>query len=292
MSAEVNELDKLGTFVSQPHCYPAMPLKRDQKVIAYRVLTVVQYGLGTVSAIIGASLKADIAKISTASPLLGELVADLQRSAWWSVPLFTLCLPLLQFVKSWVGDPTVWETIHKLLEEMRTKAFPDETADHHHRVTLFQHRRFCWRGIRAKEPTFGGWLVPVERSGDTTQNPKVFFYAPKDNPDAAQGVAGMVWASKGALRLQRLPELSTTSTDAQFALYAEKARCSVEHLRQKVGRNKILARSFWGTVVKRNGDVWGVVLIDSRAADLPDDREISETFKPIGVCINKLLEVI
>lgn len=268
-----------------------MPLKRDQKAILYKVLTVAQYSFGAGTALIGSSLKADPSKIETVSVFLSELVLSLQQSAWWAVPILTLSLPILQGVKTWVGDPTVWETIHKLLEEMRTKAFPDVTADHHHRVTLFQHKRWCWKSLFEKD-TLGGWLVPVERSGNTTQNPTVFFYAPKDNPDAAQGVVGLVWASQGALSMQRLPELTGDSKEVHFSLYAEKTRCSEQHLRDKVARGKVLARSFWGTVVRRKGVVWGVVLIDSRDSELPDEQEISETFKPIGVCINKLLEVI
>lgn len=239
---------------------------------------------------IAAMLKAQPEQIAQRSATLGELVATIQSIAWWMVPALTIALPVLQWAKTILGDPMVWETIHKLLEEMRTKCYPEITADHHHRVTLFQHRRWCWRSIFQKDP-FGGWLVPVERSGNTTRNPKIYFYAPSNDPDKARGFAGMVWANQGALKLERLPELSNGSKDAHFKTYAEKTAWLEPELRAKVDRGKILARSYWGTVVRRKGRVWGVVLIDSRDAELPDG-DIGESFKPIGICINKLLEVL
>lgn len=270
-----------------------MKLKRSHKAAIHRNITWIQYGCGIASASFGASLKADVTQIAVASPFLSEIVKSAQHKAWWAIPSLMIVLPILHFIKSKIGDPTVWDIIHKLLDEIQAKTFPEVTADHHHRVTLFQHKSWCLRVSKCRTGgLFSGWLIPVERSGEKTQNPKVAFRAPKDNPDAAEGVAGMVWANGGSLCIERLPELTAESKDTNFALYAEKTKISEKELRKKVSKGKKLARSYWGTIVKKKNGVWGVILIDSRSPDLPDESEIDDIYKPVGVCLNKLLEVV
>jgi hypothetical protein len=149
----------------------------------YRALFIFQWIAGTALATIGASAKADPTQWHLATGVLTWA----QQSAWISIPLLTAGLALMQVVRSMIGPPWVWDTVHYLLDKFQEHVFEGQSGPlHHHRVTLFKYTRrrlwFCrW--------PWSGWLVPVERSGHTTRRSHTVFLTP-DDADQAEGIAG------------------------------------------------------------------------------------------------------
>lgn len=95
--------------------------------------------------------------------------------------------------------------------DFRDRAFESPENPYANRVTLFRHQSWCFKwaalGKMLKEGKciWNGWLVPVERSGDMPQNPRVAFYAPRDWPKMAEGFAGTVFKMRITVDVRELP---------------------------------------------------------------------------------------
>jgi hypothetical protein len=143
-------------------------------------------------------------------------------------------LAISEAMRKVVGPPWLWDAIHSYLDSFRDYAFPDQPGDmlHEHRVTLFKHVR--WRWCLKKWP-WSGWLVPVERSGHTTRRTSAVFRAP-DEANDAEGVAGVTWASKSAVPVPELPDLSGQPSVAEISEYAKKTFVSTEWVEAYIRR--------------------------------------------------------
>jgi len=161
-----------------------------------------------------------------------------------------------------VGPPWIWDAIHSNLDSFRDYAFPDQQGDmlHEHRVTLFKYVRWHWC---FKKWPWSGWLVPVERSGFTTRRTSAAFRAP-DDANEVEGVAGATWASKSAVPVPELPDISAQSPAEQIAEYAKKSFVSKAWVEAYIKKGRPLARSFLGIPVDVRGKRWGVIVLDSR----------------------------
>src|SRR5436190_7908923 len=192
--------------------------------------------MGTATALLAASLKADSAKVAVKWQFAGDALAWMNRYAWILLPSLLLAIGIAEVVQKRIGPPFVWETIHRVLDNVREDVFgsdPDP-VEQHHRVTLFKYVRwrFAWP-LERKRPPWSGWLVPVERSGHTSRKTKVAFWAP-DNGDLAEGVAGRTWAMKSrTLQVPSLPDLGTDRSDRAYSAYAKATWVSIEWVRRE-----------------------------------------------------------
>lgn len=205
------------------------------------------------------------------------LFCDLTQK--YSLILF-FCIGAISVVSIMVnklGDPWVWEKLQFILNEYQAKAFAVRASEpnHHHRVTLFQYRkrvfwcRHCtgkWYWPWGKHSPGSGWLVPVLRSGYTSQKTKVIFCAP-DNGDEAEGVAGKAWAAQSAVVLQELPSPTKNGPRRDIKNYCIVTACPIEMVEAKIASGGSMPSSMAATPIEVNGNIWGVVVLDSRADD-------------------------
>jgi len=240
--------------------------------------------MGTAAALISASLRADPAKVGQSWKFAGDFLSTVDNNAWILLPGLLLGVGVTQFVRRMIGPPFVWETIHRLLDHVREEVFGSYIEPvHYHRVTLFKYVkwRFTWRS-KGGRPRRSGWLVPVERSGHTSRQTKVAFWAP-DDADLAEGVAGHTWAVRKAIWVSSLPDLGTDMSEQAYSAYAKASWVSVEELR----REAPLARSFYGIPIEITGKPWGVIVLDSRNPTLIKDRG---SLRLLATGLGKLLE--
>lgn len=209
------------------------------------------------------------------------------------LPISTLGVAILSHFLKYRGSNRVDAAIKRLLDDFRKTAFPQSDPEMAHRVTLFKHSRLhiSIRSLTSWTTCspLSGWLVPYERSGEYTLKTRVAFLAPKDEPDQAEGVVGLVFNTKQCEYISKLPGVLMSSSDSIKQKYAEETCVSRQALERKLRtRRKVgLPKSYWGSPIEVDGEIWGVFLIDSRTTELPSN--LKEIFVPYGQCISKLL---
>jgi hypothetical protein len=228
------------------------------------------------SVVAGAVLKVNT---TTLPLLLAAPIKYLQQGL--VVPTLLVAMPVIIWARHRT-DRSRMEAVHGVLNQMCDQTFRKQQfeLEQHRRVTLFQYKRFCWR----RWPFLGGWLIPVERSGDQTRNTGAIFSAPDDGEDC-EGVAGRAWSRQKTVYVPNLPDLRTSQADADFKTYAEQAFCAT-HL---PGRSKPpQSRSLYGVPVKINSKRWGVIVVDSVLVDLPTGR-FDLAFQLLAPTLDRLL---
>lgn len=208
-------------------------------------------------------------------------VADLffpliKSNAWWLTLGSTLVIGASKVIRRIVlPDPWFEQALASILNNGRLclidPAVMQNSNIHHHRVTLYRYAEWSFR----PKPLGGwiwfwgwgrgpasGWLIPVARSGHTTQKVKSTFLAP-DDADACEGVVGRAWACEGVIHNANLPLIDNNSSDADIRNYAKNTWVSESWVRSKMSQAKPLARSFVGYPIKVRGRRWGVVVVDS-----------------------------
>ncbi len=241
--------------------------------LAYRFFTIVEAIAGVVSVLAAASLRADSKQLRGVWAAFAASLVWIQNRAWILILIATLCLLAAGVFRRIVGPPWVWAAIHRQLDIFQEYAFSEQMGDllHDHRVTLFKHVR--WKWCFRKWP-WSGWLVPVERSGHTTRRTNVIFRAP-DDANRAEGVAGIAWASRSAVPVTELPDLSGNPSAGDVLQYANRTFVAVEWIEEYVKKGRPLARSFIGIPVEVIGKRWGVLVLDSKR----DMRSTQTTLK-------------
>jgi len=165
----------------------------------------------------------------------------------------------------------------RLFNDYREEAFniAEDDAVHNHRVTLFKRSRLIWWiwPWRSRYSPWGkmrapwsGWLVPLVRSGHTTQRSRTVFLAP-DDADNVEGVVGQVWARDRVIVVEDLPDLCGNATDQDIAAYALKTWVPDAWVRWRLRSGKQCPRSICGIPVEVNGSRWGVIVLDSYSPD-------------------------
>lgn len=240
-----------------------------------------------ISASLSASLRADPKHLTGGWQIFSPPLAWIQDRAWILLIAVGLFLALSTSVRKIVGPPWVWDAIHSYLDSFREYAFPDQPGDmlHEHRVTLFKYVRWHWC---LKKWPWSGWLVPVERSGHTTRRTSASFRAP-DDANEAEGVAGATWASKLAVPVVDLPDLSAEPSADDVAQYARKTFVSKEWVEAYIRRGRPLARAFLGIPVELGGKRWGVIVLDSRREMHNSSRNLN-LYTILSKFLSKLLE--
>jgi hypothetical protein len=227
-----------------------------------------------------------------------DLLGNFQQQVWWLWPVVTLLMLLAKYVDKKYCDRWGFDAVKEMLELLRERAFPDnQDPQHFHRVTLFRYRR--WRLCLRLWP-WSGWLIPIVRSGYTTQRRKTSFLAPEDDPDKAEGIAGRTWssgtvilipdASKNEPSLPALNKVGRKPTDIRplADAYGKATFVTIDWTL----RNMPDARSFMGIPVMVKGEPWGVIVVDSRDERITDPTTISEAYnlisRPFIKCIERL----
>ena len=261
--------------------------KRWFRHFIYRTFTVGQVVAIIVSATLSGSLKADPNKLNGTWALLAPLLVWIQDRAWIFLLVLGAFLGASEIVRKVIGPPWVWDAVHYYLDVFQEYAFPEQAGDmlHDHRVTLFKYVR--WRWCFRRWP-WSGWLVPVERSGHTTQRTSTAFRAP-DDASQTEGVAGATWASKWAVPVGELPDMSGQPSAQDIQSYAEKTFVTAEFVRMYMGKGRPLARSFLGIPVEVKGKRWGVVVMDSKREMHVSPRYLN-LYTIISRFLSKLLE--
>jgi hypothetical protein len=267
-----------------------MVLLRHRKQRVHALLTFIQGIFTVVSAAIGAASKTDA---SLVWPWLISIVQAVQFSAFYAIPVLVLSTAAIQWLKNRIGNPKAWTGIHKMLDEIRDLALPDETEDHAHRVTLFRHQPCaCHWHVLFSGKWFRGWLVPVERSGQKTQRPNSVFFAPADAPDQSEGFAGLVFRKNGCFSVTELPLMGNGSSVQERDDYCKKTCSDRTKLERDIKRGKALARSFWGVPIEVNGNFWGVIVLDSRCERIPSMERLEKKIEPYQAAISRLIETL
>ena len=268
-----------------------MGLSNRRNPFTYSLLIFFQYALGSATTVWGATLKTNPAKFPTSIQPFAPYILYAQENAWWGIPVSMLFLGAIQVFKKSHGNPIIWNSVHGILNDFRDKVFPNQPAEHEHRVTLFRHydSYFCLRTLLTRFP-WSGCLVPVVRSGEVTQNPHVIFNAPPDTPNKSTGVAGLTWESRECQHISNLPDLDTTSAERRIHSYASKTKSSPANIAKKVKKGKILARSFYGIPVEVKGKTWGVIILDSRNPQIPNAEGIKQLYRNLAIPLERLLE--
>lgn len=260
----------------------------------------IRWVAATASASIGASLKAQPAHAGFARPILEWS----QANAWWLLIVLAAAIVAGEFAKHYFGAGKSWKAVKKHLEEMRKEIFCDQTYQHDleqdHRVTLFKKQNLFFRftmlgsgkeGAYPKVRMLAGWLCPVERSGHTRRSRVSCFCVP-DDASRAEGVAGKTWGNRQVVRVEDLPDpaaLGGEAAEEAITLYAEKTGVTKAWVRRQIKRKRPLARAFVGIPVELSGEIWGVIVIDSRNPTIPSTNTI-EVFKRHARVMQTVLE--
>jgi hypothetical protein len=146
--------------------------------------------------------------------------------------------------------------VKKILNYVVEQLFEDRETDKIYRATLFRVR-WC--------PLLGSWLGIVERSGALFPAWKTIFSVSSQHPDRNTGIAGECWwraqNQSGENFSLALPDASGGPDASCCDEYIELGFLDPREFR------KISARAtfFRATPVKVEGEVWGVLVVDSTA---------------------------
>lgn len=212
----------------------------------------------TLSLLVGAFSKADPARFPE---FLQAGIGYLQKG--WILPAVLITTPAAVWLRN-KTDRSKLDSIHALLDQFCDHTFKNQKFDHeqNRRVTLFKYQYFTIR----RWPCFGGWLIPIERSGEFTRNTTAIFRAPDDG-EKCEGVAGRVWSKGTTVYVPNLPNLRSSPSEIQFSDYAEKSFVSVKKLKKKPPQ----ACSLFGIRIEVKQKPWGVIVIDSVNQSIPHD---------------------
>jgi hypothetical protein len=240
--------------------------------------------LSVFSVIVPALLKADPDQIKN---IFGDSIKNtviyIQQNTWWIILILLTAIFLIDRYRKIIGNPKDWGIIQYWLNDLREKVFSNclDEELHHHRITLFKHCKFYF--CNRKWP-WSGWLIPVIRSGHTTQKSNSYFMAP-DQADKVEGVVGQTWSRNVPVYVPRLPDLSIQPTEEKIIKYAKSTWVSPE----SVNKRKFPQRSYYGIPVEVNGKLWGVIIIDSYNAQLRLSV-IRKAYNNVAKVFDKVLE--
>ena len=231
---------------------------------------------------VGGAKLADVSQAGAFSPLLIRL----QHVSWWAMPVIFFGNIAFQAGAKAISPPWVWDTVRSVLDQLQLHAFSPTQGElkQSNRVTLFKHVR--WRWAVCKWP-WTGWLVPVERSGNTTRKTDTVFLAPDDG-NKAEGIAGRAWACEGTVTVSNLPSVTEDSPETDLVRYADETFITVATLKDRLRCKKGIALSLTAFPVEVKNKVWGVIVFDSRSREALSNDAI-DNFKLVGRCLAKVL---
>ena len=239
----------------------------------------------------GAVLRVDAATLAAKFPALVDYYNIIIATSPITLPLATVAVALSANLKKSFIPTEVEESVKSLLDGFVREFADEKESDLTHRVTLFRFIEFRPSLIftHFKLP-WHGCLVPFERSGEYRLTSSTVLLASKENPDGAQGVAGVVFKKRLCEAINNLPGIDKDSNDQTIERYAKDTNCPRKWIDERREKGAILPRSFWGIPIEVNGKIWGVLLIDSRNECLPKSDLLKRYFGPYGSCLSNLLK--
>lgn len=211
----------------------------------------------------------------------------------------------LGFIGRRSRSPKDWKLIQYLLDKAQEIAYPQEVindAKHEHRVTLFRYQSVAlvkhWtrkrKGVSSiiwpwgEMNPWSGWLVPIRRSGHTSQNSRTRFLARENG--TSEGVCGLAWSADKTMVLRGLPKVSAQNKHNR-QLYADSTNCSKEMIDYMLEHNGGTPppRSIGAIPVWVKGKLWGVLVFDSKTEDAVS-RTIEADFQITVGAIEQILE--
>ncbi|WP_313218270.1 hypothetical protein [Stenotrophomonas sp.] len=220
-------------------------------------------------------------KLGEAGPFVAWVLTHLQQNAWWLSPVLLVAAVAMKGAKKFLGEPEVWKELQRVIDDIRSDVYGTQSGSyhHHHRVTLYEYRRRWLYWI-----PWSFWLMPFVRSGHTSKsNVRCFRVHPK-SPGCLNGFAGKAWESEGAIHVEQLPSLTTSSTADEYSRYAEDTNMAVAALKKKLSSS----RSYWAVRVMVKGEPWGVLVLDS-VSDTLSKRKADGAFKQYARVFSLLL---
>jgi hypothetical protein len=113
-------------------------------------------------------------------------------------------------------------------------------------------------------------MIAVARSGHTGLQTWSAFLAPQQSVDNSEGLIGLVWQTKQVQIMPDLPAIDHTSTAEQIADYATQSLMPVNVIKRRVRSKRPCSRALCGIPVEVNGEIWGVLVLDSRRPNTID----------------------
>jgi hypothetical protein len=229
---------------------------------------------------------------------LSAIALWLVKNNWWLALGLAALAGVAKIIKEGLDATWIWSAVQALVDQIQIDAFgQQEGYAHHHRATLFQYQKYRWWPFPARHGLWpwgigrgpgSGWLVPVIRSGHTTQRSSTYFLAP-DDADHFEGVAGHIWASDKEIALAAAGPLQAGASDEDIADYAGKTFISETMARGALSKDKVLYASFRGVPIKgKAAKRWGVLVLDSRDPVAAINANLN--IAPYAYCLGKLLE--
>jgi hypothetical protein len=254
--------------------------------VVYHTSGTIYLAVGAAVAIVAAFLRVNPASWDQRWPFLAQVTRVIQNYGPLILLVGTATAGLGKLVRGATGSPKSWALVHEVLDQMRRLAFRDLAGDdplHYHRITLFKAVGLRWW------PTLPWpkrrWLVPYERSGYMTREHATSFSIPDSGE--GQGIAGRTWVRGGGLVVANLPEIQQSSGKRCIKDYAERTFVSVEFVQMQIDQGRPLARSFCGIPVEVRGNLWGVLVFDSRQERPIEALELYRSFARV---LGRLLE--
>lgn len=228
-------------------------------------------------------------EVPESGSLYETVLTPLHRWAAAQVTLQAVALGLFALasvLRTGIGSPWVWDTIHQVITEFRDDLFADQRDEvDAHRVTLFQYKHWCWR-----RPFQGPHLVAVARSHHVTQQRIAVFKASDRN---REGVVGIAWARKGWVRIPEgddpLPEIGICCNPIDKQAYAQQTGVSVDWLNKKFKQGRTRASSYAALCILSGGRPWGVLVVDSTLQIPHDTERLTAAYQPVGRILQPLL---
>lgn len=214
--------------------------------------------------------------------------------AWWLILASTAIIGACIHSQKLIGSPEVWDVLHALLCGTQSLVFGNvgyEVIDYH-RVTLFRCR--CYRNkldifgmIRQLFQCKPRWLVPVIRSGHTSQKTKAYFSIGGSESECL-GVAGKCWFRNQIVSVWNLPDLHNGLTETKILEYARDSYAYPELIKNRLPR----ARSILAVPVQLKQELWGVLVFDSRNPDQINRTNVDKLCGMLTGHLGKMIEKI
>lgn len=254
--------------------------------IAAWVLGGLQIASAVLLTIFGASLRTDAEKWKEWG--IEPLIIKCQENAVVALPVLSILVAVLQFLLKWSESPRVWNAVHGIMDEFRDSVVAEKSGrpEHELRVTLYKkvffhpHIGLRWRG----------WIVAVERSGESTRSGVSSFRASQNRPAEAEGIAGRAWA-ENRVSVINLPRIDPDKPEKTMVREYARLGCTSEQWVKKWLQSHPGQRpptSICAIPVSVKGRRWGVLVLDT-CTDLQYDEIFTKNFSMVAGILGKLL---
>jgi hypothetical protein len=270
----------------------------------YFALKMIEFVSIGILALLGASQKINPSRPPSWVPFSSEALTKFQAFITTAGIIAAGTLVITKSCREYIGHPLTWKQVQAILDQLQIDLFGDESPVpvHHHQITLLKYRKWWWRAGPWRHSWWwpwgdcscgSGWLVPVARSGHGNQKTPCVFSAP-DNQDKVEGIAGAAWAlgKRGNMHppIEDLPNIHADMTLEEKLEYARKTYVDVAWVDWRISCNKKCAQSYAGRPIEVKSEMWGVLVVDSRAPKLPNRKKLDDATATAAKLLDAVLE--